>query len=290
MDFFDSTFAAKLEKLAIVSRRSYRGQLQGTRISTRRGHSPEFSDYKNYSQGDDIRFIDWNAFARLDKLYTKLFLEEDDLHVRIIVDTSRSMRTKFNDTRSLLAAFSYIALCCSHRVQLFSVLDNKPLVSQVYRGKQDAVRLFSFLSSLNADSELSPAELTRILSKRKIVGQGFTVICSDFFESEQDLHDVLIPLSSKHSDFFALQVLADDELSPSGSGRVIISDPESTRDSIKTELSNKDLALYKDAIDRYTLHVKEIAGKLGGGYALVNPSLGLEEMVFRSLKCAGLLH
>src|SRR5213596_4244909 len=86
----DPTFMARLDQLDLVSRKLLAGKLKGERRSKRRGQSVEFADYRNYVIGDDLRFIDWNIYARLDKLFLKLFLEEEDLSLYSLVDVSKS--------------------------------------------------------------------------------------------------------------------------------------------------------------------------------------------------------
>ena len=82
---------AKLERMELVSRKIFRGRMKGERRSKRKGQSVEFADFRNYVSGDDLRFIDWNLFARMDRLYLKIFLEEEDLHFYTIIDDSMSM-------------------------------------------------------------------------------------------------------------------------------------------------------------------------------------------------------
>src|SRR6187397_3613511 len=82
---------AQLERLELVSRKIFRGRLKGERRSKRKGQSVEFADFRNYVAGDDVRFIDWNTYARLDKLFLKMFLEEEDLHFFTLIDCSASM-------------------------------------------------------------------------------------------------------------------------------------------------------------------------------------------------------
>ena len=90
-DLLDAEFIKKLEQLTLVSRKIFTGRMKGERRSKKRGFSVEFADYRDYSHGDDLRFIDWNAYGRLDRLFIKLFMEEEDLHVHLLLDTSESM-------------------------------------------------------------------------------------------------------------------------------------------------------------------------------------------------------
>ena len=90
-EFFAPEFLARLERLSLVSRRTFRGRVQGERQSPRRGQSVEFVDYRPYGVGDDLRYVDWNIFGRLDRLHVKLFLDEQDLRVHLLLDVSASM-------------------------------------------------------------------------------------------------------------------------------------------------------------------------------------------------------
>src|SRR5690242_21784599 len=98
---FDANFLKKLERLSIISRKLRSGRMKGERRSTKRGTSVEFADYRNYAAGDDLRRVDWNAYARLERLFLKLFQEEEDLSVHLLVDASRSM--DWGDQRPVVA-------------------------------------------------------------------------------------------------------------------------------------------------------------------------------------------
>ena len=115
----------QLERLELVSRKIFRGRLKGERRSRRKGQSVEFADFRNYVPGDDIRFIDWNMYARLDRLFLKLFLEEEDLHFYALVDASSSMDfgvpSKLYFAKQLAAALGFIGLCRSDRVRIESL-------------------------------------------------------------------------------------------------------------------------------------------------------------------------
>src|SRR5712671_8192481 len=107
----DPQFLARLEQLELVSRKIFMGRMKGERRSKRKGQSVEFADYKNYVVGDDLRHLDWNLFARLDKLFIRLFLEEEDLHVYLLLDNSLSMDfgspTKLRFAKQLVAALGF---------------------------------------------------------------------------------------------------------------------------------------------------------------------------------------
>jgi len=113
---------AQLERLELVTRKIFRGRLKGERKSRRKGQSVEFADFRNYVPGDDIRFIDWNLYARLDRLFLKLFLEEEDLHFYTLIDASTSMDfgdpSKLYFAKQLAAALGFVGLCRADRVRV----------------------------------------------------------------------------------------------------------------------------------------------------------------------------
>ena len=120
LDLRDPEFLRSLERLSLVSKRAYAGAIKGEKRSTRRGVSVEFADYRDYVPGDDLRYLDWNVYGRLDRLLVKLFVEEEDLRVYLLLDRSRSMGfgepSKFDHARRLIAALAYLALAGLDRV------------------------------------------------------------------------------------------------------------------------------------------------------------------------------
>ena len=142
---------AKLERMELVSRKIFRGRMKGERRSKRKGQSVEFADFRNYVSGDDLRFIDWNLFARMDRLYIKIFLEEEDLHFYTIIDDSMSMDfgepSKFFVAKQIAASLAYIGLCRGDRVSVSSFETSASPV--VIRGKSSTHRLLGHLDSLS---------------------------------------------------------------------------------------------------------------------------------------------
>src|SRR5438105_15424645 len=118
----DGLFLAKLEQLEVVSRKIFLGVMKGERRSKRKGQSVEFADYRNYVKGDDLRFLDWNLYARLDRLFLRLFMEEEDLHFYLLIDNSLSMDfgtpTKLHFAKQIAAALGFIGLVNLDRVMI----------------------------------------------------------------------------------------------------------------------------------------------------------------------------
>jgi hypothetical protein len=163
---FDEAFLRKLERLAILSRKAVAGQLQGERRSPKRGQSVEFADFRPYASGDDFRRIDWNAYARLERFFIKLFVEEQDLNVHLLIDTSRSMDwgqpNKLDYAVRTAGALGYISLAGLDRVTVTALGGQKggDGASSPYfpphRGKNQAFALFSFLQSIRTAVQMTP--------------------------------------------------------------------------------------------------------------------------------------
>src|SRR6516164_3424766 len=159
----DPEFLHKLEQLELVSRKIFVGRMKGERKSKRRGSSVEFADHRNYTVGDDLRHIDWNVYGRLDKLFLKLFLEEEDLHVYTLLDTSLSMDfgtpTKLHYGKQVAAALAFIGLVNHDRilVDTFSAQLDQGL--RGVRGRSQMWRVVQYLERLapSGESDLKAA-------------------------------------------------------------------------------------------------------------------------------------
>src|SRR3954453_20419405 len=148
----DAQFLARLEQLELVSRKIFLGLMKGERRSKRKGQSVEFADYRNYVKGDDLRFLDWNLYARLDRLFLRLFMEEEDLHFYVLIDNSLSMDfgtpTKLHYAKQIAAARGFIGLVTLDRV-VIEAFNNKLAQSlPALRGRKSLWRLLGFLDKL----------------------------------------------------------------------------------------------------------------------------------------------
>ena len=152
IELLNPTLLAQLERLELVSRKIFRGRMKGERRSRRKGQSVEFADFRNYVHGDDLRFIDWNTFARLDKLFLKLFLEEEDLHFFALVDASSSMEfgdpTKFHYAKQIAASLGFIGLCRADRVKIEAIGSSTSNPGPVLRGRRNLWRMLEYLEGV----------------------------------------------------------------------------------------------------------------------------------------------
>ena len=191
---FDESFLRKLERLSVMSRRAMSGQLQGERRSPKRGQSVEFADFRPYAPGDDFRRIDWNAYARLERFFLKLFVEEEDLTVHILVDVSQSMDwgqpNKLEYALKTAGAVGYIALAGLDRVTVTAIgaanaKNGSSNTFAPHRGKQSANALFSFLESYLPPNDF--AGTSRSFSLQSYAARshqpGPLILVSDLFDT-----------------------------------------------------------------------------------------------------------
>src|SRR5438067_3350322 len=148
----DPDFLVRLQRLEIVSKKIFVGKTKGERLSRRKGQSVEFADYKNYVVGDDLRFLDWNLYGRLDKLFIRLFLEEEDLHFYILIDNSLSMDfgtpTKLHYARQVAAALGFIGLVNLDRVVIEAFNNRLTQSMPAARGRRSLWRMMDFLQKI----------------------------------------------------------------------------------------------------------------------------------------------
>src|SRR5262245_39149750 len=157
-------FLARLEQLELVSRKIFLGRMKGERRSKKKGQSVEFADYRNYVVGDDLRFLDWSLFGRLERLFIRLFLEEEDLHFYVLIDNSLSMDfgnpTKLHYAKQVAAALAFIGLVNMDRVVVEAFNDKLVQTLPAVRGKRSLWRVLDFLQKL---APAGPSDLKQAL-------------------------------------------------------------------------------------------------------------------------------
>jgi uncharacterized protein (DUF58 family) len=176
---------AQLERLELVTRKVFRGRMKGERRSRRKGQSVEFADFRNYVPGDDLRFIDWNLYARLEKLFLKLFLEEEDLHFFALVDASASMDfgdpSKLLYAKQLAAALGFVGLCRADRVKVEALGASRTSPGPVLRGRQSVWRMLAHLDGIEANVNIPLATSVRDFCLRNS-GKGILVLITDLMD------------------------------------------------------------------------------------------------------------
>src|SRR5258705_7401999 len=178
-------FLARLEQLELVSRKIFQGRMKGDRLSKRKGQSVEFADYRNYVVGDDLRHLDWNLFGRLDKLFIRLFMEEEDLHFYVLLDNSLSMDfgipTKLHYAKQVAAALGFIGLINLDRVKVEAFNDQLVQSLPALRGRRSLWRLLDFLDKLQP---AGPSDLAKALRAFTLEssGKGIVVVLRYFMD------------------------------------------------------------------------------------------------------------
>ena len=288
-DLLTPDFLRKIERLSLVAKRVFPGQLRGERRSTKRGASVEFADYRNYTVGDDFRRVDWNVYARLEKLFLKLFVEEEDLHIYVLIDASRSM--EFGDPSKLLyakrvaAALAYIALGNLDRVGLAALSGPDAATLAPKRGKQSAFGLFEWLKSVKPSGRTQLAASLRDFSLRTS-RPGLAIVISDFFDPEYQMG--LAALVSRKFEVTLLHVLDQDEADPPLVGDLMLVDSE-TDERREVTITQSLLRAYKQRLTEMCEGIEGYCARYGCNYARVTNQTPFEDLILGYLRRRGTL-
>lgn len=286
----DEDFLAKIDQLQIISRKIISGKIHGERLTRKRGQSVEFADYRQYVPGDDLRMIDWNIYGRLEKLFLKLFLEEEELNVRILIDVSGSMGigspTKLFYAKRVAAALAYIALSEYDRVVLGAFSDSAPVMLPAMRGKRNMVRVLDFLTRLEPRGRTDCRDSFRsfAISHR---AKGILVILSDFFDKGGH-EEAFKYLLANNDDVFVIHVLAPEELDPELAGDLTLVDVEDA-DETDVTVSAPLLASYKKALSAFIAGIKDYCGRRAMSYVLAPTTVPFDTLVIDYLRRRGML-
>ena len=258
-ELLDSKLIARISRLDLTSRKIFAGKLKGERRSKKRGESVEFADHRPYVVGDDLRHIDWNIFGRLDRLFLKLFLEEEDLALHVVLDATESSDcgtpNKFLFMQQAAMSLAYIGLVNLNRVAISAIggrtrtpgsdraNEGAPSVSdglpagpssdddpvalhsiRDLRGRRRTHDAARFLCSIEPGGSANfPDAAARLALSRR--GKGVMVVLSDFFFKE-GYDRGLRMLVGRGFDLFAVQVLSPQELEPDITGDLRLTDVE----------------------------------------------------------------
>jgi len=284
-ELLDPAFMARLDALDILSRRPLRGKLRGERRSKRRGEGTEFADHRPYVIGDDLRFVDWNIYGRLDQLFVKLFLEEQDLTVHLLVDASGSIvepdREKDRYVRRLVAALGYVGLVGNNRVTVSLFGDGIVAEAAHLRGRGHVRRLAEVLLDTPAEGASDFEKACREAAASRI-GSGVMIVISDFLFKE-GYATGLRRLVGGHYEVYAIQTLSPAEIDPPLGGDLRLVDVEDD-DASEITISAAVLKYYRRTLAAYCNDLKEFCIRRGASYVLANTSTRAESMVLNTLR------
>lgn len=288
-DLLSPELLSRLERLEIVSRKIFRGRMKGERRSKRKGQSVEFADFRTYVPGDDLRLIDWNLYARLDQLFLKLFLEEEDLHFHALIDSSASMNfgdpTKFHMAKQLAGGLGYIGLCRSDRVHV-SALGPEGARAPILRGRSGLPRLLEYLHTLTPDHNVSLSEGVRDFSIRTS-GNGVVVLISDLMDKE-GYEAALRMLVGRRMDVFVLHLLSPEEIDPPIRGDRRLIDIEDD-DAAEITINQYVLDRYKQTVTKFINGAKAFCSRRGIIYIPIRTDMTVETIVSKYLRGRGML-
>ena len=286
----DAQFMARLDQLDIMSRKLLAGKMKGERRSKRRGQSVEFADYRSYVIGDDLRFIDWNVYARLDRLFLKLFLEEEDLSLYVLLDVSKSCDygtpNKLTYMKKVAASLAYIGLVNYNRVNVVAMSDGIVAETGAMRGRKRVPQMLEFVQKLQADgtSNFSDACRRFALQHRQ---KGVCLVLSDFFVKEGFESGLKFIAGGKY-DLFGVQVLSPQEIDPDIQGDLKLKDMED-EDTAEVSITQPLLKKYKSNLNSYCLALKEYLTRRGGTYLFSSTAVPFDTLVLNYLRERGLL-
>jgi uncharacterized protein (DUF58 family) len=293
----------RLEQFQLLAARRAKSSAKGERRSRARGQSVEFADYRNYVHGDDFRYLDWNLYGRLERLFLKLYEEERELPVRIFLDASESMTfgepRKFDFARQIAAAIGYVALSGFDRVSVIPFPDrandgNADAGARVaelaargalrsVRGKRSAIQFFQNLGALTAGGGANLNEALRrgALEARQ---SGVAVVLSDFLDPA-GYESGLNALIGRGFQVDLVQILAPDELSPSTFGDLRLVDSESGAMQEVT-FGRFRLKAYRQTVQNFMQRLREFCQARGINFFTASSNMDLQELLLKQLRKA----
>jgi uncharacterized protein (DUF58 family) len=283
-------FLSRLEQLELVSRKIFLGRVKGERRSKRKGQSVEFADYRNYVVGDDLRFLDWNLFARLDRLFIRLFMEEEDLHFYVLIDNSLSMDfgtpSKLHYAKQVAAALGFIGLVNMDRVMIEAFNDRLTQSLPPVRGRRSLWRLMDFLQKIEP---AGPSNLRQALRNFSIKcsGKGIVVVLSDFMD-KGGYEEALRYLVARQLDIYVIQILSQEEIEPEIVGDLKLVDIEDD-DVAEITVSGPLLKRYKQTLAAYRAALYEFCNRRGVTYIFTSNQVPFDRLVLSYLRQRGLV-
>ena len=278
----DEAFLSQIEQLGTLLKNNVAGMFGGNRRSKNLGSSCEFADYRDYMPGDDVTKIDWNAYARFDKLYEKLYFDERQMHTRIYIDASRSMDHGSDEKAvaaiKLAAAFAYLSVCEMDKVSIFAIRGNtleEIVVGMV--GKDSYLNCINRLNELefDSDSKISEAIVPSAVGR----GDGYSIIISDFL-TDENFENAIDRFAEQKRDILCVQILSREEINPQIRGKMHLFDSEDQSRFFRKKIDADVVRAYKDALKYVTDRIRLYCESRGGAYLFAPAHATLPEIFF----------
>lgn len=281
----NEAFLQQVERLQTVLKNNVAGLFGGNHKSRTFGSSCEFADFRNYMPGDDVSKIDWNAYARFETLYLKLYLDERQLHTRIYLDVSQSMA--FGDGKKreaqlqLAATLAYLSVCELDRVSVYAIRDSK--VTEVISAISGRERYFAEITKLNDIEYSGDCFISEgILPTQVGYGDGLSIIISDFL-TDNDYESAIDYLADKKRDLLCIQLLDSEELNPKYRGKNVFYDSENPSRSYRKNINKDIIRAYREAVQFVQDRIRNYCNARGAEYVLVRDDMPLSEVFFEQL-------
>lgn len=281
---FDPAFVRKLDRMALLTKRAMQGDMQGERRSPRRGSSVEFADFRPYTPGDDIRQIDWNLYARMERFFLKLFVAEEELTIHLLVDNTSSMDwgepNKLRYAKQVAGAFGYIALSSLDRVTVTAFANEGGRVLPGVRGKRGAFPLFDFLQKMPAGRGGSFVDACRRYA-RTARNAGPLLLCSDLMDPQWQ--EALRALTARPFEITVLHTLAPQEIRPALDGDFRLIDAEGGA-PIEITADLDTLRRYDENLHQWRGEIESFCTGRGITYLFADTATPIEDFILTNLR------
>lgn len=290
---FDAEFWSHLHRIRLAEGQRMSGGRSGGRRSRAKGSSVEFADFREYIPGDDIRRIDWNAYGRMDRLYVKLFMQEQEGIYTIVTDTSGSMNfgspSKAVMASRLAGALGYVALHAQDRVRLVSVYsrEGQPQ-AKVEAGLTGVQSLNRYLAQIERLAFEGQTDLWNSMRKISFPRRGCTVVLSDFMDRGADpsrmenIAQVLKYLRFQKQDIILIRIVAEEELHPDFQGTLNLVDEE-TEEELKVTMTEKLLSEYRKQVEKYRMELQKLAKGYQAHWMEVRNTETIDQVLYKGL-------
>lgn len=289
-DLFDEAFQRRLEWLAVVSRRVFAGRLRAERRTKKSGSGLEFVDHREYSPGDDLRALDWAVYGRTERMLLKLFEEEEDLAIYVLLDCSASMAwgspSKFDHARKLAAAMAYVGLASLDRVALIAWSSAVTRRMPPARGKGRIFKVFEFLRATRPEGATALADAARAFAAEN-KRRGVAVIISDLYDPSGFEHGINAIRYLKFEPM-VIHVVDPREADPGASGDVTLVDVE-TQESRDVTLTPALLERYREAHAAWRAEVEGFCKQRQIPYVAASVTEPFEDQVLGLLRRVGMV-
>lgn len=287
----NEAFLQDVERLQMLIKNNVAGAFGGNRNSKSYGSSCEFVDYRDYMPGDDITKIDWNAYARFDKLYQKLYLDERQMHTRIYIDASRSMEygtgKKAMQALSVAATFAYLSVSAMDRVSVYALSENK--ATEIISGITGKEAFLNEIGNLNDIEFTGDCCISKAILPEKLgYGDGMSIIISDFL-TDNDYEDAIDLLAGKKRHVMCVQVLSKEETNPQSRGKMHFFDSESAEKFYRKNIDKEIMRAYREALLYVQQRVKDYCTSRGADYMMAPAEVSLNDIFYGKLVDMGVL-